>query len=220
MSSGIKDRGRGAKGLLIVCGLAFVLVLAAPAAAQSARAVSAELKALHDADQADREALGTTETWAEVAAADSVRLARVEAILGAGLAATGADLYHAALVFQHGDTAYDVWRAYDLSRRAVEDHGYEPARWLVPRGYDRWLRRVGRPQVYGTQFLGVAKEGQTFDADHDDDLVWSLGEADLDAVSDEERAVWGVRSAAETRALVECLNTDDGDFDTCDPDDE
>ena len=210
----------------VVGALVCLLAVGAPtAAAQTPRPASAELKALHDADQADRAALGTSKTWDEVAAADSVRLARVDQILDAGLATTGADLYHAALVYQHGDTAYDVWRAYALSRQAVEEHGYEPARWLVPRGYDRWQQRLGKPQVYGTQFVGMSAPhapGEAPSDAHDDmsGLTWSLGEADLDAVTDEERAVWGVRPAAETRAIVACLNADGGDFDACTPSDE
>lgn len=195
-----------------------LLVVAAPALAQSDGAVSAELKALADADQADRQANADgTMPWSAVAAADSMRLARVEALTGAGRLRTGADLYHAALVFQHDVTPYSLYRAYTLSRRAYEEDGNEDARWLVPRAYDRWQQSIGRPQVYGTQAFGSPRD--TTDHDSRDnsgaELVWSLGNEDLDAVSDEERARWGIHPAAAVREMIECLNTT-GDFERCD----
>ena len=136
------------------------LCLAGPALAQSDRAVSAELQALADADQADRRAVSAgTVDWPTVTAADSVRKSRVEAIAGALRLRTGADHYHAALVLQHGGRPYDFYRAYLWSRAAVEEHAYDPARWLVPRAYDRWQQSIGRPQVYGTQWVSAQVGG-------------------------------------------------------------
>ena len=192
-------------------------LLAAPSRAQSAASVSAELARLAEADQRERRAFQAGELpWEAVAAGDSARYARVETLLGRGRVTAPADRYHAALVLQHGGGPYDFWRAYTLSRRATED-GYEDGRWLVPRAYDRWLQSLGRPQVYGTQFQSRPPDGHDPHAAHDDtsDWVWSLGQADLDAVTDAERAVWGVRPAAATRALVTCLNETGGDWDGC-----
>ena len=189
---------------------AVVAVLAAPVLAQSDAAVSAELDAIAEADQADREAFSAGDLdWPTVAAGDSARQARVEALAGALRLRTGADHYHAALVLQHGGRPYDFYRAYLWSRRAVEELGYEDARWLVPRAYDRWQQSIGRPQVYGTQWIGTPADehdGAHEDAHDEASMVWSLGNADLDAITDEERARWGVRSAAATRAFVACLN--------------
>jgi hypothetical protein len=191
--------------------LALLLCLAAgPALGQSGAAVSAELEALAEADQADRRALSAgTLDWPAVSAADAARRARVEALAGALRLQTGADRYHAALVLQHGDRPYDYYRAYLWSRAAVEEYGYGPARWLVPRAYDRWQQSIGRPQVYGTQW--VSKMVGDPDGGHHDDhggghLEYSLGLADLDAVTDEERARWGVRPAAQTIAFIDCMN--------------
>ena len=197
------------------------LLLAGLAPATLAQDAAAELSRLAAADQADRRAFSAGEIpWDTVAAGDAERYARVEALLGAGRVTTGAALYHAALVLQHGGAPYDYYRAYTLSRRAAEAHGYEGARWLVPRGYDRWQQSIDRPQVYGTQFLSRPPEGYDPHADsaHDGDTsdwVWSLGEADLDAVTDAERAEWGVRPASETRAFLACLNETGGDWDAC-----
>jgi hypothetical protein len=47
-----------------------------------------------------------------------------------------ADLYHAALLFQHSDLAEDAWQAYELAREAA-DRGDERARWLTAAAYDR-----------------------------------------------------------------------------------
>ena len=199
-------------------GLLALLIAAAPLGL--AQDASAELARLAEADQADRRAFSAGEIpWDSVAAGDAARYARVEALLGADRLRTGADLYHAALVFQHGGAPFDFYRAYALARRASEAHGYDGARWLVPRAYDRWLQSIGRPQVYGTQFLSRPPDGHDLHTGgHDGDIsgwVWSLGEADLDAVTDAERAVWGVRPAAETRAMLECLNQSGGDWEAC-----
>ncbi|WP_420454181.1 hypothetical protein [Rubrivirga sp.] len=193
-----------------------LILLAVPAVAQSDAAVSAELEALAEADQADRRALSASDLdWPAVAAGDSVRQVRVEELAGRLRLRTGADHYHAALVLQHRGRPYDYYRAYLWSRKAVEEHGHEPARWLVPRAYDRWQQSIGRPQVYGTQRIGTSEGDPDGAHGHGEEtMVWSLGNADLDAVTDEERARWGVRPAAATLAFIDCLN-ETGDHEAC-----
>ncbi len=207
--------------VLLGAGLA---VLAGPAFAQTDAAVSAELERLAQSDQADRRAFSAgTLGWDAVAAGDSARRARVEALVGTLRLRTGADRYHAALVLQHGGRPYDFYRAYLWSRAAVEEHGHGPAAWLVPRAYDRWRQSIGQPQVYGTQWISVETGGH--DGDHDEAghgsdghggpaVTYSLGLTDLDAVTDRERARWGVRPAAATVAFIDCLN-ETGDHETC-----
>jgi transposase len=61
------------------------------------------------------------------------------------------DYFHAAMVFQHGETLDDFWRAHELAKRGAE-LGHPNCRWLTAAAYDRWLMNQGKPQKYGTQY--------------------------------------------------------------------
>ncbi len=61
---------------------------------------------------------------------DQQRRLRAAAIVSVLESPEAADLYHAALLFQHGDEPEDAWRAYALAREATE-RGDERARWLT-----------------------------------------------------------------------------------------
>lgn len=89
---------------------------------------SEELRAIFEADQ-DR--LG------DVFSPDLADRDRVTELLAAA-AATPDDLYHAAMVFQHGDNAGDWRRAHELALRSAE-LGHSAARWLAAAAHDRWL---------------------------------------------------------------------------------
>ncbi len=165
------------------------------------------LERLYEADQAVREGDWSglsSDSLNAIAQADAARRAQADSVLAAGGARTSADYYHAAMVFQHGSDSTAYRRAYDLGLRAVAlDSANADARWIVPRAYDRWQVSLGRPQVYGTQFLMQPGEG------------WSLQEPnDLGAVTDAERARWGIAPKAAVLAMVTCLN-ETGDFDAC-----
>ncbi|RYG41329.1 hypothetical protein EON79_20995 [bacterium] len=123
-------------------------------------AENAELKALMEADQADRQNLKTAADWDRMADNDVPRRARVLAILREGKASSGADLYDAALVLQHGTGYRDYMLAHELCLGAIA-RGYAEAAWLVSRTYDRMLENGGHAQRYATQSMGDAG-GQSF----------------------------------------------------------
>lgn len=163
---------------------------AAPAAPPSA---DPELRQLFADDQADRARPVDQIDWAAVAPRDVARRQRVDVLVAAGRARVAADYYHAAMVYQHGDTPADAGRAHDLAARAVAlDPGHDAARWLAAASLDRQLMYQGQPQRYGTQYMQV-------------DGVWSLWPVDP-AVTDAERATWKVPPLAEAHALVERMN--------------
>lgn len=84
---------------IVTAVLVAVLTHAAPAVAQGGEEegpISAELRSLFEADQADRSAAPTAEQWKEVLARDRVRRDRVVEIVWAGELKTAADYYHAA----------------------------------------------------------------------------------------------------------------------------
>lgn len=62
------------------------------------------------------------------------------------------DYYHAALIFQHGESVEDFQQAHHLAREAL-NRGHQPAKWMYASTYDRWQLAIGKAQVYGTQFV-------------------------------------------------------------------
>jgi hypothetical protein len=67
--------------------------------------------------------------------------------------------YHAAYVFQHGNEAEDCLKAHALAVAAAAG-GKREAVWIAAATLDRYLQRIGQPQIYGTQFLHP--KGQTW----------------------------------------------------------
>jgi hypothetical protein len=129
-----------------------VLIVFATAVPTYAQADDPELKQLYEADQKDRQARpGSALDWEAVSARDVARRRRVRELIDLGRAATGKDYEHAAMVFQHGDTADDILMAHVLAVTAI-GKGNGDARWLAAAALDRFLQRMGRPQVFGTQY--------------------------------------------------------------------
>jgi hypothetical protein len=111
-----------------------------------------ELKALFDQDQADRRTSGgSLEELLARAKRDEERLARVKELYVAGVPRTGADWFHAALVLQHAQEADDILLAHEMALASIAA-GDPRARWLAAATEDRFLRRIGRSQRFGTQY--------------------------------------------------------------------
>jgi hypothetical protein len=161
---------------------------AASAEAKHQSSLNAELLALYQADQADR--LGNNPekiNWAEVSPRDAQRRARVSEIVASGGAKVSDDFFHAAMVFQHGDSLKDYERAYELALKSTQlSPSHERSRWLTAAALDRKLLNEGKPQRYGTQFsmVGGKLKLSPFDP----------------TVTDSERAEWDVPSLAQSRA--------------------
>lgn len=155
--------------------------------------INRELAALYEADQGDRRLPPAEKAALDIAARDEARRVRVEAILDAGEAKVAVDYFHAAMIFQHGHEPADYQRAHDLALKAVElDPTHTTAKWLAAASEDRLLMSRGEPQKYGTQFRMT--EGR-----------WELYPVDP-AVTDAERAAWGVPPLAEAEARVTRMN--------------
>jgi hypothetical protein len=81
-----------------------------------------ELLALYNADREERidqPRMGTPE-YTAMRERDKQRRLRAAAILSTLPTLEAADLYRAALLFQHGDEPEDAWRAYELAREATD----------------------------------------------------------------------------------------------------
>jgi len=127
----------------------------APPIPEQAMSISDEIKYIYDTDQADR----GTGYWMIDPERDRIRLQRVKTLYRAGQITEPADQYNAALVYQHGSCADEFQVAYELATAAAS-HGIPPAGQLsmaplTHATYDRWQLALGKPQVYGTQFLPV-----------------------------------------------------------------
>ena len=145
------------KRLLMMTG--FILALATPVWSQDAAPVedNPEMAAILAADQAVRQDLaavlaGGREGALRIHAADAVRRQQVRVLLDADALRTPTDLYSAALVFQHGDTAEDYLLAHTLAVAALGE-GSTESPWLAAATLDRYLQKVGQPQIYGTQTM-------------------------------------------------------------------
>lgn len=90
---------------------------------------------------------------------------------------SGSDLYHAAWLFNHGESPAEARSAHELALEALK-LGREPARWLAAAAYDRWCMYEGRPQKYGTQFVPDGVRYRLWDVEPE--------------TSDAERAAWNV----------------------------
>lgn len=131
-----------------------------------------ELHALFKADQAEREnhpAYDTPEYWA-LRERDAQRRQRVSELLAAGQITTADDYFHAALIYQHGESLDDIWQAHTLARRATELGatamlGEHDSHWLAAAALDRWLMYQGQPQRYGTQFVPDGQRIRLWDVD-------------------------------------------------------
>ncbi|MEM9702019.1 MAG: hypothetical protein AAF907_06210, partial [Planctomycetota bacterium] len=110
---------------------------------------NAVLKRLFDDDQADRKG-GTID--AETFQRDATRRQQTLDELRAGRVRTASDYYHAAMVFQHGQTADDIRLAFSLAWTSAQMDPTERDRalWLSAAAWDRIMMRLKKPQWYGT----------------------------------------------------------------------
>jgi hypothetical protein len=133
-----------------------------------------ELERIYQEDQAER-AKGQ-KPGIDAAERDRERLKRVAALLDEGAARTADDFFHAAQVYNHGATAEDYLRAHELAVLATSK-GNTQALFLSAASLDRFLRAIGRPQVFGTQYTrqGDLATMEPFDRSMSDALRTAFG---------------------------------------------
>jgi hypothetical protein len=182
--------------ILLCCCTIPIVRAAAPVTVAATIGDNQELAGLYGQDQADRN--GKNIDWSAVVPRDRSRQARVRALLASGSIRTAADYHHAAMVFQHGDTAGDIRLANALATMAMtlspDDKGY---RWLAAATWDRLMMYSLQPQWYGTQFKGDAKGMYLFPVAEN-------------AVTDDERKAMMGHTLAESREHVEEVAKDSG----------
>jgi hypothetical protein len=119
---------------------------------------SAEIRALRDADQADRKftSLPSPDELKGMVERDKERRAKVRELLNEDKLVTPEDFDNAALIFQHGETTDDYLTAHELSIIAVMQGRFNS---LPALSEDRFLDKIGRKQRFGTQF-GMGKNNK------------------------------------------------------------
>ncbi len=113
-------------------------------------ASNAEIKALFEADQADRQP-GVNIDRTVVSRRDEERRARTLTLLNTGKLRSGDDFSHAAFIFQHGGDAKSYLLAHTFAVIAAA-RGKRDATWIAAATLDRYLQQIGQQQIYGTQF--------------------------------------------------------------------
>lgn len=151
---------------------------------------NADLEKLYELDQAARQEQPIN--WEELYAEDSSRRESVLSILQASGIRTARDYFHAAMIFQHGDSPDDVRLAHSFATIAASLDPYLPnANWLKAATWDRLLLNFDQPQWYGTQFV------------RDSEGKLTLYTMEPDVISDEQRAAWSVPTVAESLERLE-----------------
>lgn len=162
--------------------------------------VSKRVTQLFDEDQARESSAKRGKAWSVIVVEDRKRQAEISSYLEKGEINSADDLYHAAMIFQHGNCVEHYRLANQLAERAVSK-GSNDAKWLYAATLDRYLMNQGKPQKFGTQFVKVGPGG----------MVGAVGKWQLypvdPATSDEERARYNVPALATQKEKAERLNT-------------
>lgn len=167
--------------------MAFAFICSVTSAAQQPED-NAKLTELYKVDQASRQ--GGAIDWAKLNREDEARRIEVHRMLDAGEVRTGTDYYHAAMIYQHGQTPDEYLLAHVLAMDAVA-RGSSEGKWLSAATLDRYLRSIWQPQVFGTQFQ--TRPGQQMQQQA---MYPSLA-------SDSMRAATCVIGEAEQRAILD-----------------
>ncbi len=137
-----------------------------------------ELGEMFKADQTFRTS-GENIDWSKRQLEDTERRGRTRELLLQGQIRTRQDFWHAAFIFQHGQTPEDFLMAHTLACAAMVK-GHPQASWIAAASLDRYLGSIGRAQIYGTQFR---VEGET---------RYSQGDFNRELIPDSLRETLGV----------------------------
>jgi len=117
-----------------------------------------EIQLLYKADQSDREKIESSGsgTWQmqemiKISQHDAERRKRTLELLNEGKLGSADDYYDAAMVMQHGDKPDDYLLSHVLASASLK-LGREKSAWLVAASLDRYLMKIGQPQIFGSQF--------------------------------------------------------------------
>lgn len=134
-------------------------------------------------DDQDARSSGFDGDWDKISADDAARRKEAAALISNGEIVTADDYYHAAYIFQHGDTPEDYLKAHTLATASALK-GRSDAAWIAAATLDRYLQATGKPQVFGTQYK--VRNGEATQEPYD-----------RSTIPDSLRAAFDVRSLAK-----------------------
>lgn len=176
------------RSILIVLGLATIVGF--QTAPTRVLPDNPELTEMYKLDQSERE--GANVDWTALYRHDIERRTHLKRLLEGGKIQSATDYFHAAMIYQHGQTPDDYLVAHLLAVTAISK-GSKDARWLSAATMDRYLRSIWQPQVYGTQYSRSS-----------DKEPWSHETMNEKLVSDSMRAaVCVVSLSRQTEALAQ-----------------
>lgn len=154
-----------------------------------------QLKLMYEEDQSARQV--TNIDWPKLIKEDCLRQMKLVNLIRQNKLTTANDYFHAAMIFQHGNDSSSYKMACDYSKMAFQmDTSNTNARWLSAASYDRYLISIGKPQIYGTQFVILDKK-------------YYLQEIDTTIVTDSERIYYGTQTLQEIKKYLTEKNGED-----------
>jgi hypothetical protein len=152
-----------------------------------------EMHRLYLEDQRDRGVGGESLPWEKLETRDQARRARVQELLESGQLKTAEDFHDAAFIYQHGQSADDYLLAHVLAMVAVQK-GDSKSLWISAATLDRYLRMIGQPQVFGTQY------------ENHDDSPFTQQPYNRNLVPDQLRAVFCVPAVEQQQKNLTVFN--------------
>jgi hypothetical protein len=177
---------------LIILSLLFSALFCSAQNAKPGEVSNPEMKRIFDEDQSAREKSNID--WSVVAPADATRRESTRKLIANGELHTGEDFERAAFVFQHGENPDDYLFAHILASIAVAK-GKESALWISSATLDRYLQKIGRSQIFGTQYMRTSSN------------PWTQEPYDRNLISDALRKEMGVPSQAKQAEKLEHLES-------------
>jgi len=117
---------------------------------------------------------------------DKVRIHQAEKLLNSSENLTSKGYFAAAMIMQHGSNLLHYKKAMELSKKsALLDPDNKNAKWLSCAAEDRYLLKVEKPQVWGTQLDRKMNLAGTHE-------IYYLVNFDKKARSDEQRKKCGI----------------------------
>ncbi|MBX9724507.1 MAG: hypothetical protein K2X81_24065, partial [Candidatus Obscuribacterales bacterium] len=92
-----------------------------------------------------------TQEMIKMSQQDAERRKRTQELLTNGKLRSADDYYHAAMIMQHGDKADEFLLSHILATASLK-LGRKKSAWLVAASLDRYLMKIGQPQIFGSQF--------------------------------------------------------------------
>jgi hypothetical protein len=145
------------------------------------RVASSQMLTLFEADQAARPLPINTDPQT-IQIEDTRRRDDVLSYLQSGEIQSTQDLIYAAFIFQHGDCPEHYLYANRLAQIAL-GAGDPEAGWIYAATLDRYLMSLGKPQKFGTQYMGTGEDFRLYPVDP--------------STTDEERAQYNVPPLSE-----------------------